>query len=85
MKVPPDCIQVFVQGKDVLMNRGMVLRALVSLASLVIGVRASDFLAAGRALAEFQLNAEWPQFWNLVDHDAKLSMASTDWCFDMRI
>ena len=39
MKVPPDCIQVFVQGKDVLMNRGMVLRALVSLASLVIGVR----------------------------------------------
>ena len=54
------------------MNRGMVLRALVSLASLVIGVRASDFLAAGRALAEFQLNAESPQFWNLVDHDAKL-------------
>ena len=51
MKVPPDCIQVFVQGNDVLMNRGMVLRALVSLASLVIGVRASDFLAAGHALA----------------------------------
>jgi hypothetical protein len=49
MRVPPDCIQVFVQGKVVLMNRGMVLRALVSLASLAIGVRASDFLAAGRA------------------------------------
>lgn len=39
MKVAPDRIRVFVQGKDVLMNRGMVLRALVSLASLVIGVR----------------------------------------------
>ena len=85
MKVPPDRIQVFVPGKDVHMNRGMVLRALVSPASLVIGVRASDFLAARRALAEFLLDAESPRFSNLVDHDAKLSMASTDWAFDMRI
>jgi hypothetical protein len=50
MRVPPDCIQVFVQGKDVLMNRGMVLRALVSLASLVIWGQSVGFFS-GRARA----------------------------------
>jgi len=39
------------------------------------------FLAATDAHREFQLKAELPQFWDLVDHDAKLSVVAAGFGF----
>lgn len=41
---------------------------------------ASD-VTAQQARREFQLQAESPQFWNLIDHDAKLSVMGTGFGF----
>jgi gluconolactonase len=44
-------------------------------------VEASGFLTVAREHAHFQLEAASPQFWSLVDHDAKLSMVGTGFGF----
>ncbi len=48
---------------------------------LLFAVRASGLLSASPALAEFRLQAESPQFWNLVDRNAKLSVVGTGFGF----
>lgn len=68
--------------KGILMNRRIkILRTVIVAASLPLAVGASGFLAAPHAPREFKLQAESPEFWNLVDHDAKLSMVGTGFGF----
>jgi gluconolactonase len=70
------------QKKGILMNRSMkIFHSFMIAASLLIAVRASGFLAGRPAPREFQLQAESPQFWNLVDHNARLSVVGTGFGF----
>jgi gluconolactonase len=64
------------------MNRSTkTLHMAVTASSLLLAVGASGFLTAPRTVREFQLQAESPQFWNLVDHNAKLSVVGTGFGF----
>jgi gluconolactonase len=64
------------------MNRSMKVFYTCTIAGLLlIGIGASNFLAAMPATREFQLQAESPQFWNLVDHNAKLNVVGTGFGF----
>jgi len=64
------------------MNRSLnILRTFIITALVPIAVGASGFLTAPRAPEGFQLQAESPQFWNLVDHNAQLTMVSTGFGF----
>jgi photosystem II stability/assembly factor-like uncharacterized protein len=48
-----------------------IVNSFIVAALLLIVVSASSFPTAAPAPAKFQLQAESPQFWNLVDHNAK--------------
>ncbi len=65
------------------MNRlTKVLRRFVIATSLVLAAGASGFLTAQPpSLREFKLQAESPQFWDLVDHNAKLGVVATGFGF----
>jgi gluconolactonase len=64
------------------MNSGTkILRNLIIAASLLLAVAASGSGGSPPALREFKLQAELPQFWNLVDHGAKLSVMGTGFGF----
>ena len=64
------------------MNRSTkTLHMAVTASSLLLAVGGSGFLTAPRTAREFQLQAESPQFWNLVDHNAKLSVVGTGFGF----
>ncbi len=63
------------------MKNNKVLRTVVIATSLLIVFGTSGFPAAAHAPVEFQLQAESPQFWNLVDHNAKLSVVGTGFGF----
>jgi gluconolactonase len=64
------------------MDRSMrILQTLSVAALLLIGIRAPGFLAADHAPVEFQLQAESPLFWSLVDHNAKLGVVGTGFGF----
>ena len=58
-----------------------ILRKFAVATSLLLAVGASGFLTAQRARRDFKLQADSPQFWNLVDHDAKLSVVGTGFGF----
>lgn len=60
---------------------GKTLHTFVIVASLLLVVGASGFIAAPGAPRDFKLQAESPQFWDLVDHDAKLSVVGTGFGF----
>lgn len=61
--------------------RTIVIAISVIATSLLLVVGASDFLAAQRAPRDFKLQAESPQFWDLVDHNAKLGVVGTGFGF----
>ena len=63
------------------MNRGINIQRSCVVILLLFAVGASDSLSASPALAEFHLQAESPQFWNLVDRDAKLGRVATGFGF----
>jgi gluconolactonase len=64
------------------MNRSRkTLRTLIIATVVLIAVRAPVFLASAQSPAQFQLQARSPQFWNLVDHNAKLSVVGTGFGF----
>jgi gluconolactonase len=64
------------------MNRRMkILRTFVMVTSLLLVVGAAGFLSAQHAPRDFKLQAESPQFWNLVDHTAKLGVVGTGFGF----
>jgi gluconolactonase len=64
------------------MNRGTkILHTFIIATSLLVAVRASGFLTASPALRAFELQAESPQFWHLVDHNAKLGVVGTGFGF----
>jgi gluconolactonase len=48
---------------------------------LLLAARASGFLAVSPEAQEFRLDGESPQFWNLVDHDAKLGLVGSGFGF----
>jgi gluconolactonase len=58
-----------------------VFPALTIATLLLIAASASGFPPAPGQSAEFQLKAESPQFWDLVDHNAKLSVVGTGFGF----
>jgi gluconolactonase len=64
------------------MNRGIkTRRALVIGASMLLAVAASGLLASPLAPRKFKLQAGSPQFWDLVDQNAKLSVVGTGFGF----
>ncbi len=64
------------------MNRSMKIPPTFIIAALLlITAGASGFPADPPARREFQLQAESPQFWNLVDRNAKLSVVGTGFGF----
>ena len=63
------------------MNRSINIPRSCIVIFLFFAVRASGLLSASPALAEFRLQAESPQFWNLVDRNAKLSVVGTGFGF----
>jgi gluconolactonase len=58
-----------------------VLRTLIVATLLLIAMRAPGYPPAPVQPAEFQLKAESPQFWDLVDRDTKLSVVGTGFGF----
>ena len=58
-----------------------VLYLFIIASSLLPAVGASGFLDLAPAPRKFQLQAESSQFWNLVDHNAKLSVMGTGFGF----
>ena len=68
--------------KGILMNRSMkILHIVIIATSMLVVLGASGVLAAPRAPREFKLQAESPQFWNLIDQNAKLSVVATGFGF----
>jgi gluconolactonase len=65
------------------MNRGTkILRIFIIATSLLLAARAPELLAAAPAPArEFRLQAESPQFWDLVDHNAQLTVVGAGFGF----
>jgi gluconolactonase len=65
------------------MNRNKkILYTFIIASAVLLAFRAPAFLAAAPAAArEFSLQAESPQFWTLVDHNAKLSLVGTGFGF----
>lgn len=63
------------------MNRNMNIPRSCIVILLLFAVRASGLLSASPAPPEFHLQAESPQFWNMVDRNAKLSVVSTGFGF----
>src|SRR5580700_1064814 len=63
------------------MNRSIkVLQAFIIAAAVLVALRAG-VLAAPRVPRDFKLQAESPQFWNLVDQNAKLGVVATGFGF----
>ena len=56
-------------------------RTFVTASCLLLAVAASAFLRTPHAPREFHLQAESPQFWDLVDRNAKLSVVGTGFGF----
>lgn len=48
---------------------------------LLLAARASGFLSVSPGTKEFRLDGETPQFWNLVEHDAKLGLVGAGFGF----
>ena len=64
------------------MNRyKKILRTSVIATSLLLAVGSSALLTAQSAPRDFKLLAESPQFWDLVDHNAKLTVVATGFGF----
>ena len=63
------------------MNRGIYIPCSCIVILLFFAVLASGLLSASPAPAEFHLQAESPQFWNLVDRNAKLGVVATGFGF----
>jgi gluconolactonase len=63
-------------------NRSLrIVPALIIATLLLIAARASGFPPSPEKTPGFELKAESPQFWDLVDHDAKLSVVGTGFGF----
>jgi len=64
------------------MNRRMkILNSFIVVIVVLLAARASGFLSARPASQEFRLDGKSPQFWNLVDRDAKLSVVGAGFGF----
>jgi len=64
------------------MNRSMkILRTFIIAASPLLAVGASGSGTTPPAPPEFKLQAELPQFWDLVDHNTKLTVVGTGFGF----
>ena len=71
-----------VNEKGILMKRGVNILLTLSITTLwLVAASAPAFPPPPPAPGEFHLQAESPQFWNLVDHNAKLSVVGTGFGF----
>ena len=68
--------------KGILMKRRVNILLTLSITTwLLVAASAPGFPPPPPAAGEFHLQAESPQFWNLVDHNAKLSVVGTGFGF----
>jgi gluconolactonase len=68
--------------KGILMKRSATILVTLSITTLLLAAASAPaFPPPPLAPGEFHLQAESPQFWNLVDHSAKLSMVGTGFGF----
>ena len=68
--------------KGILMKRGVNILLTLSITTLLLAAASAPaFPPPPPAPGEFHLQAESPQFWNLVDHNAKLSVVGTGFGF----
>src|ERR1700758_4048805 len=68
--------------RKALMNRyHKISRTLLATTSLLLAAVSPALLTAQKAPRDFKLEAESPQFWDLVDHNAKLSVVATGFGF----
>lgn len=67
--------------RGILMNRMKILLTLIIAASSLLAIGASGSGPTSPAPPEFKLQAELPQFWDLVDHNTKLSVMGTGFGF----
>jgi gluconolactonase len=68
--------------KGILMKRSVNILITLSITTLLlVAASAPGFPPPPPAPGEFHLQAESPQFWNLVDHNAKLSVVGTGFGF----
>jgi gluconolactonase len=63
------------------MNRSMKVLQVFIVATIMLVAPRAAVLAGPRVPREFKLLAEAPQFWDLVDHNAKLSVVATGFGF----
>src|SRR5580692_11795015 len=71
-----------VNEKGILMKRSVNILLTLSITTLLLAASgAPGFLPPPPAPGEFHLQAGSPQFWNLVDHNAKLSVVGTGFGF----
>jgi len=62
-------------------NRMKILHSFIVAASLIFAVKSSGFLPLPSTPVDFHLTAESPEFWNLVEHNAKLSVVGSGFGF----
>src|SRR5271170_7354158 len=62
-------------------NRMKILHSFIVAASLIFAVKSSGFLPLPSTPVDFHLTAESPEFWNLVEHNAKLSVVASGFGF----
>jgi gluconolactonase len=67
--------------KGIPMNRSMKVLQAFTVATIILVALRAGVLAAPHAPHEFKLQGEAPQFWDLVDHDARLSVVATGFGF----
>ncbi|MGA9508435.1 MAG: SMP-30/gluconolactonase/LRE family protein [Candidatus Sulfotelmatobacter sp.] len=74
-------IKGLLEKKGGLVNRGVNIPRSCIVLLLLFAVRVPGLLYASPAPPDFQLQAESPQFWKLVDRNAKLSVVATGFGF----
>jgi len=78
----PRALKSSFKEKGILMKRSVNILLTLSITTLLlVAASAPGFPPPPPAPGEFYLQAESPQFWNLVDHNAKLSVVGTGFGF----
>jgi gluconolactonase len=67
--------------KGILMNRSIKFPQAFIIVAMVLVALGASVLAAPRAPRDFKLQSESPQFWNVVDQNAKLGVVATGFGF----
>jgi gluconolactonase len=74
-------VTIYYWAKNFVMNRNLKLLITLALANWVLFALCVANLLAQQAHRDFQLQADSPQFWSLIDRNAKLSTVGTGFGF----